>query len=136
VTPRKKGTPDKKRSTRSRARSGVLKLASDEVEFEAPEFPRQEPRDRHRAEDQSRDTGKLNSGQEQFSAEAARLQAHVFAKRYRKQAQGFLWHRAKILNIGDFIKIAGFERESAKQTGWKGPREVRVIWTKSDQTPK
>jgi len=135
VTPRKKGTPDEKRSTGSRAGSGESEPASDEAEFETREFPREEPNGRCLPKREGRKGGKQNSGLDMFSVEAARLHAHVFAKKYRKQAQGFLWHRAKFLNLGDFIKIAGFERECTKQTGSKGPREVRVIWTKSDQTP-
>jgi hypothetical protein len=131
VAPRKKSVADKKRPTRSRTRSGGSKPSSDGAE-EVREFPDEELIQKSQAKHRGRSAGDRNPETEGFSPEAARLQAHVFAKRYRKQAQGFLWNRAKLLNVGDFIKIAGFEREFAKETGSKGPREVRVIWTKND----
>jgi len=133
VAPRKKKPiADKKRSTGSRTRSGAPKPSSDGAEFEVREFPTEELIEKSQAKHRGRNAGDRKPESEEFSPEAARLQAHVFAKRYRKQAQGFLWNRAKLLNVGDFIKIAGFEREFTKQTGSKGPREVRVIWTKND----
>lgn len=133
VAPRKKSVADKKRSPRSRIRSGQSKPSSEAAEFDVREFPTQELSEKSHAKHQGEPkTGDRNPETEEFSAEIARLQAHVFAKRYRKRAQGFLWNRAKLLNVGDFIKIAGFEREFTKQTGSKGPREVRVIWTKAE----
>jgi hypothetical protein len=133
VAPRKKSVADKKPSTQSRTKSGRSKPSSQAAEFDVREFPSEELIERSHANDQGGPkTGDRNPETEEFSAEIARLQAHVFAKKYRKRAQGFLWNRAKLLNVGDFIKIAGFEREFTKQTGSKGPREVRVVWTKAE----
>ena len=123
---------DKKRSTRSRVRPRVSKPSYDGADSEIHEFPRQEPNKKSGAKDQGRSVEDGNPEGSDYSPEVAKLQAHVFAKKYRKRAQGFLWNRAKLLNVGDFIKIAGFERELTKQTGSKGPREVRVVWTKTE----
>lgn len=132
VAPKKKSVADKKRSMGSHIRPRVSKSSSDGADSEICEFPRQERIEKREAKDEGRRAGDRNPKSEEFSPEVARLQAHVFAKKYRKQAQGFLWHRAKLLTVGDFIKIAAFEREFTTQTRSKGPREVRVVWTKND----
>jgi len=132
VAPKKRSVTDKKRSTRSGGRPQVSKPSYDGADSDLHEFPRKEPNKKSPAKDQGRRAEDRKPESEDYSEEAAKLQAHVFAKKYRKRAQGFLWNRARLLNVGDFIKIAGFEREVAKQTGSKRPREVRVVWTKTE----
>jgi hypothetical protein len=111
-----------------------VKPSSDGADFETREFPDPEPPKKKLTGGHSR--GKSSPEVDSFSDEAARLQVHIFVKKYRKRAQGYLWDRAKALTLADFIKIADFERETGKQSSSKKPRVVRVIWTKNDSAPE
>lgn len=128
------GRPDRTRAKKSLVRPRTSKPSSDGADFETREFPNPEPPKKKLTGDRTR--GKSSPEVNSFSEQAARLQVHIFVKRYRKRAQGFLWDRASALSLADFIKIADFERETSKQTSSKRPREVRVIWTKNDSAPE
>ena len=128
------GRPDRTRARNSQVRPRTSKSSSDGADFETREFPDPEPPKKKLTGAQSK--AKSSPEVDSFSDEAARLQVHVFVKRYRKRAQGYLWDRAKALSLADFIKIADFERETSKQSSSKKPRVVRVIWTKNDSAPE
>ena len=82
----------------------------------------------------STDTG--GNAEDDFSESAAGMPIEVFLTEYRRLVQGYLWVRAKMLHVNEFLKVADFEREMHKGTERKGPREVRVIWNRTETKPK
>src|SRR5438046_1745495 len=86
------GRPDRTRAKNSLVRPRTSKPSSDGADFETREFPDPEPPKKKLTGGHPR--GKSSPEVDSFSDEAARLQVHIFVKKYRKRAQGFLWNRA------------------------------------------
>jgi hypothetical protein len=63
---------------------------------------------------------------------AARMQPPSFVKKYRQRIQGFLWNKAEKQGVADYLKMMDAERETAKRSLQKGPKEVRVLWVHED----
>lgn len=76
--------------------------------------------------------GERQCGDGDYYAPAARMQAPSFVKKFRRRIQGFLWNRAEKQGVADYLKMMDAERETAKRSVQKRPKEVRVLWVHED----
>ena len=71
-------------------------------------------------------------GAPEYNAAAAAMDLHDFVTEFRQKVQGFLWERADKITIGDLVKLTELERETRKQSESKRPRELRIVWLRSE----
>jgi hypothetical protein len=74
-------------------------------------------------------------GAPEYNATAAAMDLHDFVTEFRQKVQGFLWERADKITIGDLVKLTELERETRKQSESKRPREIRIVWLRSEPKP-
>jgi hypothetical protein len=74
-------------------------------------------------------------GAPEYNATAAAMDLHDFITKFRQKVQGFLWERADKITIGDLVKLTELERETRTQSESKRPRELRIVWLRSEPKP-
>lgn len=66
---------------------------------------------------------------------ATEMELSEFATEFRRRVQGSLWVRVDKVTMGDLVRLKEIEEESERETDYKEPKELRVVWIEKRSDP-